>query len=106
MILNKKTLDFIINSPKMKEIYPMIDNVETDVIWDNDIENPFYKIHLVFYLNIPIKSTREMYDKNFDPHYLIDEYLIKYLNMVGVERRDISQIYIQVYDSNGELIYG
>ncbi len=42
MILTTKILNKLINSPLIKDIYPMIDNVDSEVMWDGDEDHPFY----------------------------------------------------------------
>jgi hypothetical protein len=49
-----------------------------------------------------------MYEKGFDPHYLIDNHMIFLFKMVGINRNTaiIDQVYIKVVGPDGELIYG
>jgi len=107
MILTKKILDLLSNSPKIKEIYPMLKKVETEVNWDGDTELPSYVIQLDFYLNDPkISSWKDMFQKKFDPHYLIDHHLSNMFKMIGMKRGEISQIYIKVFNGKGKIIFG
>jgi hypothetical protein len=47
-----------------------------------------------------------MYEKGFDPHYLIDEHMIYLMKYVGVQRIDIKQIYVSVFGPDNQNIYG
>lgn len=106
MILTSTLLNDFMNSKYIKKAYPMIDNIKTKVVWDGDEEFPFYKIYLSFKLNDPSINSKNMRNKMFDPHYLVDTTMMELLNNIKITSRDISQIYIKVYDTNGELIYG
>lgn len=106
MILNSKILDKILNSEYIKSIYPVIDRIETRVLWDGDEEIPFYDIDLNIYVNDPDMEINTMYEKGLDPHYLIDEHMIFLLKFYDISSRDINQIYIKVIGPEGNLIYG
>jgi len=107
MILNDKIVNKIVNSDYIKEIYPMLDHIETKMDWDGDEEFPFYDLELNMYLNDPDINTFNMYEKGFDPHYLVDEHLMFIFKMAGLDRPSayIHQIYIKVIAKNGDLIY-
>jgi hypothetical protein len=106
MILTKRMLDFLIGRSRIKEIYPMIDKIETEVNWDEDIELPFYEIDLNIYLNTNDITRVNMYQKGLDPHYLVDKYMMRELKLVGINKGEITQVYITVYNSDGKKIYG
>ena len=104
MILTKRMLDFLIGRSRIKKIYPMIDKIETEVEWDGDVKIPFYEIDVNIYLNDNRIITREnMYDRGLDPHYLVDKYMMRELKLVGINKREVSQVYITVYNSDGEV---
>ena len=63
MILNSKILNKILNSEYIKNIYPVIDRIETRVLWDGDEEIPFYDIDLKIYVNDPDMEISTMYEK-------------------------------------------
>ena len=106
MILNSETLNKLLNSDYIKNIYPMVDHIKTRVLWDGDEEYPFYDIALQIYVNDEDMTTFNMYEKGLDPHYLIDFYMIDLLKFVNVSRVDLKQVYIRVIGPNGESIYG
>ena len=106
MILNSKILNKILNSEYIKNIYPVIDRIETRVLWDGDEEIPFYDIDLKIYVNDPDMEISTMYEKGLDPHYLIDEHMIFLLRFYDISSRDINQIYIKVIGPDGNVIYG
>jgi hypothetical protein len=47
-----------------------------------------------------------MYEKGFDPHYLIHTHLKFMMKMAGVHTRDIIQISLLVKNPNGDIVYG
>ena len=106
MILNSKILNKKLNSEYIKNIYPVIDRIETRVLWDGDEEIPFYDIDLKIYVNDPDMEISTMYEKGLDPHYLIDEHMIFLLRFYDISSRDINQIYIKVIGPDGNVIYG
>ena len=107
MILSKRILNLLMNGKGFKKNYPMVDRFETEVKWDGDEELPSYNIVLSVYLNDPeITHTNIMYQKNFDPHWLVFNNLHKLLRTIGVKRGELDQVYTKIYDVNGEIIFG
>ena len=84
----------------------MIDHIKTIVTWDGDEEYPFYDIDLSIHVNDPDMTTFNMYEKGFDPHYLIQRDLKFMLKMAGISTRDIIQISVLVKNPNGDIVYG
>jgi hypothetical protein len=105
MIIKKRVLDKLFNSDLIKKVYPMIDKIDCGVNWDGDEEFPNYEIYLDIYLNDPSITEKNMYRKEFDPHYLVDMYLIKLMKMAGIDMKEIENFIIKVYNSDGEIIY-
>ena len=108
MILTDKVLNKLFNSEYIKNIYPMIDNIDVNVDWDGDDSFPFYKLHVTVKLNDPPITDKNMYEKGFDPHYLYDahlEYLLKFLN-INKNTATVQQVFIKVVNKDGETIYG
>lgn len=106
MILTSKLLDKLMNSDYIKQVYPMIDNIKTRVVWDGDEKYPFYDISVKIYVNDEDMTAFDMFEKGLDPYYLIDFYMIDLLKFVNVSRRELNQVYIRVIGPNGESIYG
>lgn len=105
MILTSKILDKLLNSEYFLLNLPMVDFIETEVIWDGDEEMPFYKIHIRFYLKYSDITYENMFEKDFDPHYIVDKYIIDILKMVNVSSFNLSNIYISAYDVKGRIFY-
>ena len=107
MILNNKILNKLINSDYIKNIYPMIDRIDTRIRWDGDEEFPFYNIELNVHLNDPDITTFNMFKKGFDPHYLVNEHMMFILKMAGIDKNTstIEQVYIKVLGPDGEKIF-
>lgn len=106
MILSKRILDLLMNGKSFKKNYPMVDRFETEVLWDGDKELPSYKIRVVVYLNDPEINHNNFYQKDIDPHWLVFTHLMDLLTKIGVKRGEVDQIYTQMYDTDGELIWG
>ncbi len=100
-----KGLRKILNSDILKGIYPMLDHID---VWYMGTKNrqtwreiPMY--HVEIYLNDPSITEDNMYDKEFDPHYLIDHHLKNYLSYLGIDRG--SQIFsFNVYSPSGDKV--
>lgn len=105
MKLNSKILDKLLNSDIIKSIYPMVDRIETDVEDDGDTEYPIYSITIKIFLNDDTINAKNMYQKGMDPHYLVDFYMRDLLKFISISTRDIEQVYINVFDSEGDPIY-
>jgi hypothetical protein len=97
-----KGFEKLINSDIIKNIYPMIDRVDvTNFRWQLG-NKPGYLIHLDIVVDSPDMTENDMYDFEFDPHYLVDKHikdLSKYLNI------DIYAIFFTVHNLEGTLIY-
>lgn len=108
MILTPRILEKIVNSDYIKQVYPMIDRVETKMDWDGDEEIPFYDIELDIYVNDSEMTLETMYERGMDPHYLIDHHLIFLLKMAGFLNPSsvINQIEVRVIGPDGKVIYG
>jgi hypothetical protein len=105
-MLNNKVANKLFNSDYIKGLYPMIDRIETQVISDGDEEFPFYTLFIMVHLNDPSINSNNMYEKGFDPHYLIQRDLKFMLKMAGISTRDIIQISVLSKNPNGEVVYG
>jgi len=106
MILTAKILDKLLNSDYVKNVYPMIDHIDTKVVWDGDEEYPFYDISVKIYVNDEDMTTFNMFEKGLDPHYLIDYHMVDLLKFLNVSKSDLNQVYIRVLGPNGDSIYG
>lgn len=105
-MLNNKVANKLFNSDYIKDLYPMIDRIETQVISDGDEEFPFYTLFIMVHLNDPTINSNNIYEKGFDPHYLIQRDLKFMLKMAGISTRDIIQISVLAKNPNGEVVYG
>jgi predicted nucleic acid-binding protein len=100
MILTSERAEKLFNSDYIKKIYPMIDKI-------GDEDFPFYKLYLTVKLNDPTITSDNMYDKEFDPHYLYEgnlKYLLQFLN-INRNTATIEQVYIKTLGPDGEEIH-
>jgi hypothetical protein len=96
-----KGLEKLLNSSLIKDIYPMIDHIKALYV-----EPKYYRDIIIFniYLNDPSIDYDNMYRAGFDPHYMTDFHIKKYLPYMGIELDNIALDFI-VRDPNGKIIY-
>jgi hypothetical protein len=97
-----KGLEKIVNSGMIKEIYPMVDHINirnTDVVTQRGNTILSVDIHL----NDENINRENMYDANFDPHYLIDFHLKKYLPYFNIDKVMFD---FTVWGPDGDVIFG
>jgi len=105
MILDSKILNKIVNSGYVKNMYPMIERIDTVVDWDGDDAFPFYVLHINIYLNDPSINEFNMIEKGVKPTTFLME-VISLLKMIGINRNNstIEQVYTKVFNTEGELL--
>ena len=81
-----KGLEKLVNSSLIRDVYPMVDHI--NLIY---VDQGYYKDKIIFniYLNDESITEENMYQKNFDPHYLIDHYVRNYSKYVGIDLSDV-----------------
>ena len=99
----KRALTKLINSEMIKEVYPMVDHIDIKNIVLNDSGGrPGYIINLDIVVNDSLMTSDNMFDSDFDPHWLVDKHVVdlsKYLSI------DISNIFFTVHNLEGDLVY-
>lgn len=105
-----KALDKLVNSGIIKNIYPMIDKIEVDVL-NPDKSGPRLHfgrkpvINLKIFLNDPTITSENIWDSgDFDPFYLCDKYLRELLPYIGIDN-NTTIIKFEVYSPESRLIY-
>jgi hypothetical protein len=91
----------LINSDIVKNIYPMIDRIEIQGFKGHLRFNDSYDMEVNIYLNDPTITKHNMYEKNFDPHYLVDKHLNDLSKYLGLE---LGNIRFKVFGPNKNLI--
>jgi hypothetical protein len=99
-----KGLNKLVNSGVFREIYPMVDRI--DIMYEDegasgfgqDLDRLFIDIHL----NDDSINELNMYDMGFDPYYLVDYHLKKYLPYFNIEK--IIPEFI-VWGPKGDVVY-
>jgi hypothetical protein len=96
-----KGLEKLANSGIIKNIYPMVDHVE---IRNGDIVtlrgNTLLNVDI--FLNDENITSKNMYDMELDPHYLIDKYLKEYLPYFDMDKIVFDFI---VWGTDGNIIH-
>ena len=73
-----KGLEKLINSSAIKDIYPMIDRIEIRHDDDFVTQRGNRVVDVDIFLNDPTITKKNMYDKEFDPHYLTEYHIKNY----------------------------
>ena len=99
----KRALTKLINSDVIRRIYPMVDHIDVkNVVWNESAGRPGYIITLDIVVNDSLMTKDNMFDSDFDPHWLVDKYVVdlsKYLSI------NIRNIFFTVHNLEGDLIY-
>ena len=96
-----KGLEKLVNSSLIRDVYPMVDHI--NLIY---VDQGYYKDKIIFniYLNDESITEENMYQKNFDPHYLIDHYARNYSKYVGIDLSDV-KLDLNVRSPKGKIIH-
>lgn len=98
-----KGFEKLINSDVIQKIYPMVEHIYIkNVVWNDSAGRPGYMINLNIVVNDSLMTKDNMFDLDFDPHWLVDKHisdLAKYLSI------DIKNIFFTVHNLEGDLIY-
>jgi hypothetical protein len=89
----------ILNSSLITNIYPMVKDVKVDII---DREELSCYIHLTIFVDDDI-TYHNMYEKEFDPHYMVDYHVKLLLPYVNISK---SYIGWDVYTTDGRYVAG
>lgn len=73
-------LEQFLNSGIIKDVYPMVDKIE--VVKSDEFGNMTFRIDVVTDKRI---NSENMYGEGFDPHYLVDVYIKKYLKFFDIK---------------------
>ena len=97
-----KGLEKLVNSSSIKDIYPMIDHI--DIRYNGHLYNPrgWGGLEIDIFVNDPTIIEKNMYDKGFDPHYLVDYHIKKYFPYFNINKPIMSFV---VLNPDGEIIY-
>ena len=100
-----KSLNKLVNSSVLRRIYPMVDRVDISYTGDGTIRGiQVYKYKVAVYLNDDSITTENMYDKKFDPFFLLFHYISgEFLYYLGIPQGN-NQFYIEVYSPDGSLV--
>ena len=96
-----KGLEKLVNSSLIRDVYPMVNHI--NLLY---VDQGYYKDRIIFniYLNDESITEENMYQKNFDPHYLIDHYVRNYSKYVGIDLSDV-KLDLNVRSPKGKIIH-
>jgi len=99
-----KGLEKISNSGIIKDIYPMVDHIE--IRYEDTGASGFGvdldRIDIDIFLNDSSITSKNMYDMELDPHYLVDAYMRPYFPYFNIDKVIVDFI---VWSPDGEIIY-
>ena len=92
----------LVNSNIIKKIYPMIDHIDVNVYTSRFVLSDKNKrLDFDIHLNDPKITEENMWDKGFDPHYLVEKHLKDLSKYLGLE---FHRITFKLYSPDGELL--
>jgi hypothetical protein len=96
-----KGLQKLANSGVIMSIYPMVDHIEIRSV-ELSPRDRYDRLEVDIHLNDENITKDDMYDSDFDPHYLIDHWLVQYLPYFDMDKVIFDFI---VWSPNGDIIY-
>lgn len=102
-----KGLEKLINTSAIKEIYPMVDKiiVRYEDTGASGFGTDLDILDFDIILNDPSITQKNMYEKELDPHYLVDHHIKNYLPYMGIDKRTVNLDRIIIWNPNGDIIY-
>lgn len=95
------SLNKMINSSLIKDIYPMVDEIKIkDIQIDGDKRDNYMDIDII--VNSPNMYYDTMYDEDFDPHWLVDHHIKEMLPYLSLE---IPYVSFSVHTKDGRFIH-
>jgi hypothetical protein len=96
-----KGLEKLINSSAIKEIYPMVDHIDVRYNGDLYADRGWGGMEFDIFVNDPTITKENMYEKEFDPHYLVEHHIKQYLPYFNIDKSVLNFI---VWDLDGNII--
>lgn len=97
-----KGLEKLVNSSAIKDIYPMVDHLEIRHDEDSVTQRGNHRIDVDIFLNDPTITKDNMYDREFDPHYLAEYHIKSYFPYFNLNNIIIDYI---VWGPDGNVVY-
>jgi hypothetical protein len=95
----KNRITKLLNSGLIQKIYPMVKDIKVDSV-DEDVLSSY--MHLTMLVDDDI-TYDNMYEKEFDPHYLVQYHVKNLLPYVSVK---VDYIGWDVYTTDGKYVAG
>jgi hypothetical protein len=97
----KEGLEKLVNSSAIKDIYPMVDRIEINYDPELGSYKNFERFDLDIFINDPTITKDNMYNKEFDPHYLAEHHIKKYLPYFNIDKVVLNFI---VWGPDGNIV--
>lgn len=97
-----KGLEKLVNSGVIKDIYPMVDHIDIRYNGDKYAERGWGGFEIDIFVNDPTMTKENMYDKDFDPHYLVEYHIKKYFPYFDIDKMVLNFI---VWGPDENIIY-
>jgi hypothetical protein len=95
----KNRITKLLNSGLIQKIYPMVKDIKVDSV-DEDVLSSY--MHLTMLVDDDI-TYDNMYEKEFDPHYLVAYHVKKLIPYISVK---VNYIGWDVYTTDGKYVAG
>lgn len=87
----------LLSSDIITKTYPMVEKIEA--LYTISDRTGVESIDLYVHLNDPSIKSSNMYEKEFDPHYLVDYHIRGLLNVLDIPKR--IKIFTEVLNTKG-----
>ena len=99
----RSALGKLINSDAIKNIYPMVDHIDiSNMSLYSKNGKPYYVMTLDIVVNDSLMTKENMFDSDFDPHWMVDKYIVDLSKYLSINFRNI---FFTVHNLEGDLIY-
>lgn len=92
----------LINTSAIKDIYPMVDHI--NIKYNPELSSGYKgigRLDFEIFLNDPTFNLTNMYQREFDPHYLVEYHIKKYLPYFNIDKVIMN---FDVKDLDGNII--
>jgi hypothetical protein len=97
-----KGLERLINASLVKDIYPMVDHIKIHYDKYFITQRGNSRIDVDIFLNDPTITKENMYDKEFDPHYLTEYHIKSYFPYFDLKNLAIDYV---VWGPDENIVY-
>jgi hypothetical protein len=97
-----KGLQKLVNSSVIKDVYPMVERIDFE--YDKEKQNKWKRhghLDVNIFLNDPTITEKNMYHKEFDPHYLVEHHIKDFFPYFNIDNIVLDFI---VWGPDGDIV--